>query len=143
VENIKENKPMSITRRYQEIHTGLKGGLGLLILLAITSCGSARRSEPIRGPLSMDEQVKRGQVIFMHHCHKCHPGGEAGLGPSINNIPLPGGLLKFRVRSRAFFFGIGRMPSFKKHEISKAELADLVRYLKALQKHGKAGRSLG
>ena len=132
---------MSITGRYRSISAGIAGSLGLLLLLAFSSCGSARRSEPIRGPLAMNEQLQRGQVVFMQHCHKCHPGGEAGEGPSINNIPLPGGLLKLRVRSRAFFFGAGRMPSFKNHEISQAELADLVQYLKALRKHDKVAVS--
>ena len=126
---------MSTTGHYLKISAGVAGSLAWLLLLAFSSCGSARRSEPIRGPLAMNDQLKRGQLVFMQQCHKCHPGGEAGEGPSINNIPLPGVLLKFRVRSRAFFLGAGRMPSFKKHEISQAELADLVQYLKALRKH--------
>lgn len=108
---------------------------GIILLVLTTGCGSARRSEPLRGPLALNEQLQRGQVVFMQNCHKCHPGGEAGAGPSINNVPLTKSMLKFRVRSRAFFFGIGRMPSFKKHEISKQELNDLVRYLKVLKKH--------
>lgn len=113
----------------------LANGLLLGSLILLTNCGSARRSEPLHGPLTMNEQVKRGQVVFMENCHKCHPGGEAGAGPSINNVPLTSWMLKARVRSRAFFFGIGRMPSFKKHEISREELNDLVRYIKVLKKH--------
>jgi mono/diheme cytochrome c family protein len=107
----------------------------VLCLLLAGSCGSARRSEPLRGPLHLDAQLQRGQVVFMQNCHKCHPGGEAGAGPSINNVPMTKGMLKWRVRSRAFFLGIGRMPSFKKHEISREELNDLVRYIKVLKKH--------
>jgi len=114
---------------------GLKLCAGLCLVMLLTACGSARRSEPLRGPMAMNEQIQRGQVVFMQNCHKCHPGGEAGAGPSINNIPLTKGMLKLRVRSRAFFLGIGRMPSFKKHEISKEELTDLVRYIKVLKKH--------
>jgi mono/diheme cytochrome c family protein len=109
--------------------------LGLILLALAPGCGSARRSEPLRGPMTLNAQLQRGQVVFMRNCHKCHPGGEAGSGPSLNNIPLPGPLLKVRVRSRAFFLGIGRMPSFKKHEISRQELHDLVSYLKALRRH--------
>jgi mono/diheme cytochrome c family protein len=108
---------------------------GLLFCLLLAGCGSARRGEPLRGPLQLNEQLQRGQVVFMQNCHKCHPGGEAGAGPSINNVPWTKGMLKFRVRSRAFFAGVGRMPSFKKHEISREELNDLVRYLKVLKKH--------
>lgn len=115
---------------------------GLFLLLLVSGCGSARRSEPLRGPVALNDQLQRGQVVFMQHCHKCHPGGEAGAGPSLNNVPLPGSLIKFRVRSRAFFAGVGRMPSFKKHEISRQELQELVRYLKVLRKHdGKLPQS--
>lgn len=108
---------------------------GLVIIMLASGCGSARRSEPLRGPLALTPQLQRGQVVFMQNCHKCHPGGEAGVGPAINNVPLTRGILKFRVRSRAFLLGLGRMPSFKKHEISKQELNDLVRYIKVLKKH--------
>lgn len=120
---------------FQKYILNLKLSLGMIVLVWITGCGSARRSEPLRGPLTMNEQVQRGQKVFMENCHKCHPGGEAGAGPSINNIPLTGGMLKARVRYRDFFLGVGRMPSFKKDEISTAELNDLVRYLKVLKKH--------
>lgn len=125
----------------QKIHSAFKLqrtvlGLLFLTLLGLSSCGSARRTEPIRGPLTLaTNDLKRGQVVFMQNCQKCHPAGEAGVGPSINNVPLTKGLIKFRVRSKAFLLGLGRMPSFKKHEISKAELNDLVRYLKVLKKH--------
>lgn len=107
----------------------------LTLIFLVSGCGTARRSEPLRGPLTLQDQAQRGQVVFMQNCHKCHPGGEAGVGPPINNVPLTKGMIKFRVRSRAFFFGIGRMPSFKKHEISRQELNDLVRYIKVLKKH--------
>ena len=40
--------------------------------------------------------------------------GEAGLGPEINDKPLPGFLIKFQVRH-----GMGTMPSFKKDRISR------------------------
>lgn len=113
--------------------------IGLAVIILISGCGSARRSEPLRGPLQLNEQLQRGQVVFMTNCHKCHPGGEAGAGPSINNVPLTKGLLKFRIRSKAFLLGLGRMPSFKKHEISKQELNDLVRYIKVLKKHHGSG----
>lgn len=128
-------------KRYTITHR-LPVSLALVWLLLASACGSARRSEPLRGPLALNDQLQRGQVVFMQNCHKCHPGGEAGVAPSINNVPLPGTLIKMRVRSRAFFAGVGRMPSFKKHEISRQELQDLVRYLKVLRKHdGKAANS--
>ncbi|WP_207432278.1 c-type cytochrome [Sabulibacter ruber] len=113
-----------------------KAVLGGLFLLVVSSCGSARRSEPIMGPMSFrTQQLENGRVVFMQNCQRCHPLGEAGLGPSLNNIPLPGIALRFRVRSKAFFLGIGRMPSFKKHEISREQMDELVVYMKALRRH--------
>lgn len=109
----------------------------LLLLLSglFFSCGTARRGEPIAGKLmAKNERVKHGELVFMKNCQQCHPGGEAGEGPSINNVPLPGGVMKFRVRSKAFLLGLGRMPSFKKHEITGGDLNDLVKYLKAIRK---------
>ncbi|WP_210466103.1 c-type cytochrome [Rufibacter roseolus] len=110
--------------------------LAVIPILVLSSCGTARRSEPIMGPLALQtQQLENGRVVFMQNCQRCHPLGEAGLGPSINNIPLPGVALRFRVRSKAFFLGIGRMPSFKKHEISREQMDELVVYLKALRRH--------
>lgn len=105
----------------------------LLLLLAALLLGcSARRSEPIRGPHYIgDPQVEAGRRVFMASCHKCHPGGEAGLGPALNNKPLPGPLIAMQVR-----VGLGAMPSFNKSQISDQELKALIRYLKALRHTG-------
>jgi len=107
----------------------------LILNFILSSCGTARRGEPLVGRLTVDnESVNHGKQVFMTNCQKCHPGGEAGEGPSINNIHLPGSLLKIRVRSKAFVLGLGRMPSFKKNEIAKGDLHDLIAYLKATRK---------
>ena len=55
-------------------------------------------------------------------------GGEAGLGPAINDKPLPEFLIKTQVR-----VGLGAMPSFHRRQINEDELDDLIRYLKALR----------
>jgi mono/diheme cytochrome c family protein len=70
----------------------------------------------------------------MAHCHKCHPNGEAGLAPGINDKPLPEFLMKTQVR-----VGLGAMPSFSREQISDQELDDLIRYLKTLR--GETPRS--
>jgi mono/diheme cytochrome c family protein len=67
----------------------------------------------------------------MTSCHQCHPGGMAGLGPAINNKPLPGFLIKMQSRA-----GLGAMPGFSSSELSEEELDAVVAYLKALRKHG-------
>jgi mono/diheme cytochrome c family protein len=67
----------------------------------------------------------------MANCHQCHPGGEAGLGPAINDKPLPGFLIRLQVRN-----GLGAMPAFSAQEISPDDLDDLIAHLKALRQHG-------
>ena len=95
---------------------------------AIVAC-SARRGEPFTGAAPAgDSRVENGRIMFMQNCHKCHPGGEAGLGPSINDKPLPEFLMKTQVR-----VGLGAMPSFHQQKISGRDLDDLIRYLKALR----------
>jgi hypothetical protein len=94
------------------------------------SCKS-RKSEPTVGKTMniTDKRTLNGQEKYMMHCQKCHPGGEAGLGPALNSNPAPGFIKKFQVRH-----GLGTMPSFKKDEISDHDLKDIIRYLKALKK---------
>jgi mono/diheme cytochrome c family protein len=95
------------------------------------SC-SSRRSEPVKQKefSSNSSSVKNGEKIYMIHCHKCHPAGEAGLGPAINSNPAPQFVKRFQMRH-----GIGVMPSFTKEEISKANLHDISDYLKAWKKY--------
>ena len=101
------------------------------IIVGITSC-SPRRSEPIRGELTIkDQRVENGRKIYMAHCQKCHPNGEGGLGPALNSNPAPTFVKLFQVRH-----GLGVMPSFKRDEIESRELKDLGKYMKAL-KHNR------
>ena len=102
-----------------------------LIAVGVTlGCGQARRSEPVMGPLLLASDGEKGRTAYMKYCHQCHPGGEAGLGPSLNDKALPTFLKKFQVRQ-----GIGSMPSFSEEEISDQELDDIMAYLKALRDH--------
>ena len=109
----------------------------LLALLAVSivwagGCSSARRGEPLHGSLPVtDARVERGRLVFMQRCQKCHPGGEAGLGPGLNDKPLPKFLQRFQVR-----YGLGAMPAFSPAEISESQLNDLLEYLHALRRHG-------
>lgn len=103
----------------------------LVIPWLLWSC-AGNRSEPLRGAfVPANKKVAHGQVVYMSKCNKCHPGGDAGLGPSLNNKPLPGFLIRKQIRS-----GWGAMPSFDPKEISSDELDALVAYLKALRKQG-------
>ena len=111
--------------------TGRTLGCATLVALAVfaAGCGAARRGEPIGSPVLLDERAERGRVVFMAKCQQCHPGGEAGLGPALNDKPLPEFLKRFQVRH-----GLGAMPSFSEQEISDAQLESLMDYLEALRR---------
>jgi mono/diheme cytochrome c family protein len=98
--------------------------------LMFTFC-TTRASEPIKGPLELDSQeLALGQKIFNSHCNKCHPGGEAGLGPAINDRPTPGFLYRFQIRN-----GLGAMPGFSREVISNEEMDALIKYIHKQRGH--------
>jgi mono/diheme cytochrome c family protein len=99
-------------------------------MLLATGCASARRRPPLAAPPALDQQAQAGQVAFMDKCNKCHPGGEAGLGPALNDKPFPTFLKRFQVRH-----GVGVMPSFTKEELSETQLDAILKYMEALQKN--------
>ena len=102
----------------------------LLLALALAGCGSARRGEPFATPAAPpDARLALGERVFDVNCSQCHPGGEGGLAPAINNKPLPGWLMKLQVR-----VGIGKMPAFSSDEISGEELDALVHYMAWLRR---------
>lgn len=104
----------------------------IMCALCLLACRSPRRGEPIVGPLPVDsEKIARGEVVFNQSCTYCHPGGEGGLGPALNDKPAPGFLMKTQVR-----LGLGAMPSFSKHEVPPEDLDALVAYLLKLRRHG-------
>lgn len=101
----------------------------IIFLLGMEAC-VYRKSAPLKEPLAVEgESVKNGQIHFMHHCQKCHPQGEGGLGPAINHVP--GFAKRFQIRH-----GLGVMPAFKKEQISKKDLQDILAYLKILKENG-------
>ncbi|HEV2296597.1 MAG TPA: cytochrome c [Tepidisphaeraceae bacterium] len=104
--------------------------ISLTHLLA-TGCGSARRAEPRVGPIHLTEAQQLGQQVFSQHCYQCHPNGAAGVGPAINDKPLPQALIRAQVRA-----GLGAMPGFDEQHISDEELKAVSEYLSALRKAG-------
>lgn len=100
--------------------------VGLLAgMLAVASCGTARRGAPLVGEHTPPTpEIAMGQRVFDANCAQCHPGGTQGLAPALNDKPLPGWLIKLQVRN-----GIGAMPSFSEEEIDAGELDALVGYL--------------
>jgi len=101
-----------------------------ILLVLLVGCGSARRGEPVAGPMTLTGDELRGERVFQRNCSQCHPGGEAGLGPALNDLPLPGVAIKTQVR-----IGAGAMPAFHRLELSHGDLQAVVDYLKALRHH--------
>lgn len=102
--------------------------LPCLLLLCI-AC-SPRRGVPYTEPLQAREQnVVEGKVLFDRYCNSCHPGGTSGVGPALNNKPLPGFMVRFQIRN-----GVGVMPAFTEEVISDKESKQIVAYMKALRK---------
>ena len=105
--------------------------IGLIASLVCVGCADARRPNTVPSQtLRRNPRLAEGQRVFMQYCNQCHVGGAAGLGPAINNKPLPGWLVKFQVRH-----GLGAMPAFGPRSISDSQLDDLVWYVKYLHDH--------
>ena len=105
-------------------------GIGALLLIWCVggaACASARRRPPLAAPPALNQQAEAGQVAFMEKCNRCHPGGEAGLGPALNDKPFPDFLKRFQIRH-----GLGVMPSFTKDELSDPDLDAILEYLEVL-----------
>jgi len=101
----------------------------MLVTIFSTGCASSRRDALVARQVNVsNRQLEIGQRVFMAECNQCHPGGAAGLGPAINNKPIPGFVLRFQVRH-----GLGAMPKFGHSQISSEALSDLVLYVKTLR----------
>lgn len=98
------------------------------VTLALAACGPARRGQPFGAPLQLTERQQEGQVLFMRNCNMCHPGGAAGLGPAINNKPLPSVAMRTQIRH-----GVGAMPAFTDEMLSDVQVDAIVDYLNKLQ----------
>lgn len=95
-------------------------------MVAIVACGAARQSPPLASPAQLSSEERVGQRVFMRECNGCHPQGAGGLGPALNDKPVPVAAVKLQVRQ-----GLGAMPSFSEKEITSDELSALVAFLSA------------
>jgi mono/diheme cytochrome c family protein len=106
--------------------------IGIVVFaVLVAGCGTSRREEPLAGPVPLsDPKLVEGRQVFMRNCYQCHPGGSAGLGPAINDKPLPAFAIKTQVRK-----GVGAMPAFDTTRIPEADLDSVVAYLQTLRKN--------
>ena len=106
----------------------------LVALLPLLNACAVKRGEPISQPLQIaSEDLAGGERAYMIHCHKCHPGGENGLGFAVSNKPLPGFLIKAQVRA-----GAGAMPAFSKEMVNGEDLEKIVQYIELLKRQSPA-----
>jgi mono/diheme cytochrome c family protein len=101
--------------------------VGLSFALS-AGCGSARKQPIPDERIAADPQLAHGRLVFMHHCNPCHVGGAAGLGPALNDKPLPAVAIRTQVRK-----GVGTMPAFDEQHITDEQLDALVKYLQVLR----------
>ncbi|WP_224995830.1 cytochrome c [Cesiribacter sp. SM1] len=107
----------------------LKFTLLIFVLMMAAAC-SSRKGVPYTEPLQTREQeVLQGKVLYDRYCNTCHPGGSSGLGPALNNKPLPGFLIRYQIRH-----GLGVMPAFSKEVIPPEDSKKIVAYMKAVRK---------
>lgn len=106
-----------------------RAGLALAALVLAAGCGP-KRLPPARADASarLTERQRRGEVVYARHCQSCHPGGGAGLGPSILDKPAPQGAIKLQVRQ-----GLGAMPAFDAAKIPDEDLDALADYVVRLR----------
>lgn len=99
----------------------------MILSITLMAC-VVRKAEPLTQKtfVPKNASVDNGEKLFMANCEKCHPGGEGGLGPAINANPAPQFVKRFQVRH-----GLGVMPSFKSAELSKNDLHDISKFLRA------------
>jgi mono/diheme cytochrome c family protein len=79
---------------------------------------------PTNAIADLTPRQQTGRLVYMHICNQCHPGGNAGLGPSLNTKPLPSFVIKTQVR-----MGMGAMPPFDEQQITDNDLTAVVDYL--------------
>ena len=79
-------------------------------------------------PVTMSVEEFEGMKLFMRTCNKCHPGGEKGIGPALNDKALPNFLIHWQVR-----LGGGDMPKFTDEQISKEQLKEITAFVRMMR----------
>ena len=91
----------------------------------LAGCGAQRRGEPEAPAVRPDGPVElRGAVLFHRFCYQCHPGGEAGLGPGLNDKPVPDIAVRAQIRK-----GVGAMPSFDDETLPDRDVGAILAYM--------------
>jgi mono/diheme cytochrome c family protein len=101
----------------------------VVVILGLAACGKTQRGEPKAPELQpRSHEVAYGGMLFRKFCYQCHPNGAGGLGPAINNKPLPEIAIRTQIRK-----GVGSMPSFDETWLNDEEVAAIAKYVQALR----------
>lgn len=109
--------------------TAIMAGIGLALVAACTPLQHNNASSS-QSRMS-DTSVKAGERLYNMHCYQCHAMGTGGLGPSLNDKPLPRFLIRMQIR-----YGFGVMPEFGENELSDRQVEDIIDYVVALRQQG-------
>jgi mono/diheme cytochrome c family protein len=106
---------------------------GMLIVAWVAvlfgGCGRSHRGEPQGPEVTPDNAAEaEGERLFARFCYQCHPGGEAGLGPALNDKPLPAAAIRTQIRE-----GVGAMPAFGSELLGDNEVAAIAEYVQELR----------
>jgi mono/diheme cytochrome c family protein len=117
-------------------------GIACFTFLMTAGCGDNRQEEKQKQavvhktetepttkiPVTLSIDEFEGMKLFMRTCNKCHPGGEKGIGPSLNDKVLPNFLIHWQVR-----LGMGKMPKFTDEQISKKQLEQITAFVRMMR----------
>jgi mono/diheme cytochrome c family protein len=111
----------------------------VVVALLLSACSIAEEVKHIEEVQKAEQRQETarsenltGEQLFVRSCNTCHPGGKAGIGPSLEeiNTKMPDDAqLKALIRK-----GRGNMPPQSKETINDQELENLVAYLRSLNK---------
>jgi mono/diheme cytochrome c family protein len=97
--------------------------------LLVAACGRSHRGEP-QGPsvTPNTEHSARGAMLFQKLCYQCHPAGNSGLGPALNDKPLPEAAIRTQIRE-----GVGAMPSFGDDQLTDDDVDAIADYVQEMR----------
>lgn len=85
---------------------------------------------PVTTTAPVGGDVSAGKTVFDGRCTACHPGGQAGVGPSLVGISTR---MTDQQITDTIRRGRGMMPAFPPAQVSDAQLADIIAFLKSLK----------
>ena len=100
---------------------------------------SLRVSQAPSGPVeaALSSGAEAGKTVFTTYCNACHPNGGAGIGPKLYGADFSKQFGQDSVLTQFVRAGKGNMPGYASGQISDAQMADLIAYLRALTEPAK------